>query len=125
MEKSSNSLFKTIAFVIIAAITCLLFFGLNDKSKTDMEWLSFGFIMFSEVLLYVSTLISGFMNDGNVTGGDIISVGVLYTIASFVLNLGFINMINTFRVLLVWNIVIVLICLLLFAFLSFTKKKKN
>ena len=35
--KNSNLLIKTIIFILVVALTCLIFFGLGDSNKTDME----------------------------------------------------------------------------------------
>lgn len=58
-NKNSNIIVKTIIFILVACLTCLIFFGLNEDTKTEMELIAFGFLMFAELVTYISALIPG------------------------------------------------------------------
>ena len=114
----SNWLFSTIAFVLVVALTCLLFFGLGPEDKTDIQLVAFGFILGAEAVIYLSVLIAGFMRSKN---GDVIAAGVLYAIASFVIN--YVLDITTIKTLVVFNISLIIVYLLLLSVLLIPKKK--
>ncbi len=121
MEKNSNNLIKTIIFVVIVAITCLIFFGLNESDKTDVQLVSFGFILFAEFAIYASILLSTIFNERKLNSADIISTGVLYAIGSFLINT--ILNINEMRPLIIYNIIAILIYIALLSSVILIKKK--
>lgn len=121
MENNSNSLAKTIIFVIAVAITCLVFFGLGDEDKTDMQLVSFGFLLFAELVVYLSVLLPGVLGNKKLSGADVISLGILYAIAVVFLNY-FVNFVEM-RPLVIYNIIAILLYLLLFAVVLMGKKK--
>ncbi len=125
MEKSSNGLLKTIIFVIIAGITCLLFFGLGNEDKTEMQLWAFVFILFAELVVYFSTLMPGMLTGTKVTGADAISAGLVYGVAALLINTVFFSSIDTLRTLIVINVAAILAYLLLFALVVLMKKKKE
>ena len=122
MEKSSNSLVKTVIFILVAGITCLSFFGLGDQDKTDMELVSFGFLMFAELVVYLSILILGMVNSRNLSGADVISLSILYLISNIIIN--YFMLFEEMRTLIVFNVLAILIYLLLFAVVLLMKKAK-
>jgi hypothetical protein len=121
VNKGSNTLIKTIMFIIVVALSCLLFFGLGDTDKTGVQLVSFGFIIFAELVIYVSTLLPSVIKSEKITSADIISCGVLYAIAAFLINIVF--SITEMRPLVVFNIAAILAYLLLFAIMVLMKKK--
>lgn len=121
MNKGSNALIKTIIFIIVAAITCLVFFGLGEDDKTDLQLVSFGFLMFAELVVYLSVLIPSMINGKNMTGADVVSVSILYAIAVVVIN--YYVEFSVMRYLVIWNIIAILVYLLLFAGVLLMKKK--
>lgn len=123
VNRGSNSLVKTIIFLVIAGLTCLLFFGLGDTDKTDLQLVSFGFIMFAELVIYLSVLLPGLIGTTKLTDADVISVGILYAIASFGINFVFSSSITEMRPLIVYNIAAILVYLLIFAVVVLMKKK--
>ena len=48
--KNGNYLVKTILFVLVIGLSCLLFFGLGNAEKTTHELISFGILALSEFL---------------------------------------------------------------------------
>ena len=121
MNKGSNALIKTIIFIIVAAITCLVFFGLGNDDKTEMELVSFGFLMFAELVVYLSVLISGMISGKNMSGADVVSTSLLYMVA--VLFINYFVKFETMRYLVIWNIIAILVYLLLFVSVLLMKKK--
>lgn len=122
-KRGSNYLIKTIIFIVIAALTCLLFFGLGSEKKKDLELVSFGFLMFAEVVVYVSALLPGLIGTTNLSDADVISLGGLYAITSLLIN--FIIKITPMRTLIVINVAAILIYVILFFIVLLNKKKKK
>lgn len=122
-KRGSNYLIKTIIFVVIAALTCLLFFGLGNEKKEDLELVSFGFLMFAEVVVYVSALLPGLIGTTNLTDADVISLGALYAIASLLIN--FVIKLTPMRTLIVINVAAILVYVILFFIVLLNKKKKK
>lgn len=121
VNKGSNTLIKTIMFLIVVALSCLLFFGLGNTDKSGIQLVSFGFIIFAELVVYVSTLLAGIIKSEKITSADIISCGILYAIASLLINMVF--SITEMRPLIVFNIAAILAYLLLFTIVIGMKKK--
>ncbi len=125
MEKKkgkSNNLIKTILFLVIVLLTCLLFFGLGSEKKEDLELVSFGFFMFSEVVLYIMTLLPSLVETKSLSSSDITSVGFLYLITSLFIN--FIIIIKPMRTLVVINIASILVYIILFLIILLNKRKR-
>lgn len=123
-KKNSNFLAKTLVFIIVLALTCLLFFGLFEEKKTDLQLVSFGFFIFAELVIYLSALLPTIFNQKfEKNKADIISAGVLYGLASLLINCIFISYITTMRLLLVLNISLILIYLLIFTIVIIQKRR--
>ena len=118
---SSNALVKTIIFIIIAGITCLIFFGLGSDDKTDMELVSFGFLMFAELVVYLSALIPAMINSKKLSGADVISLAILYAVADVFIN--YFMIFEEMRHLIIFNVIAILLYLLLLSVVVLTKKK--
>ena len=101
-----------------------MFFGLGDSDKTTNQLISFGFIIFAELVIYLSTLAGGMIESKKVTEADIISAGVLYAIASFIINLRFSYVVDT-KTLIVINVAAILAYLLLLVVVVAMKKNKK
>lgn len=121
MKKKSNLLTKVLIFVIIAAISCLFFFGLSDAPKTDMELVSFGFLMFAELVICLGVVVSDVLKLKKLNGADIVSAGILYAVFVIIINyvIPFLNM----RYLLVYNIAAILGYALLLLVVSLNKSE--
>lgn len=119
MEKSKNNfLVKSIIFILVVAITCLLFFGLGDDTKTTNQLISFGILVFSELLIFISIVISSLRKDKS---ADLLSLSILYTLAIIILN--YVIKISITKDLIIWNIVLFLIYLIIGLSVSFRKNK--
>ena len=120
--KNSNILIKTIIFILVVALSSLIFFGLGSNNKTDLELVSFGFITFSELILYLTILIPSFINLKRLNNSDFISVGIFYFIGSIIINLIFLNNFNEIKTLVIYNIIEMIIFMILFSIISLRKK---
>ena len=123
-SNNSNRLIKTIIFILVVGLSCLIFFGLNDKTKTDMELIAFGFLMFAELVTYITTLIPGIKQFKKVEESDIVSCGILYLITSIVINCICFSSIESIRYLVVINIIVIMVYLILFCLILLRKKGK-
>ncbi len=124
MKKNSNEsniLLKTIALIIIISITFLLFFGLNENSKTDVEIISFCFIILTEIVVYISFILPNLFNTKKLNKYDIISAGLLYAAISITINLPL--KIAEARPLIIYNVIAILIYFLIFIISILIKKK--
>ena len=120
--KNSNLLIKTIIFILIVALTCLIFFGLGNSNKTDMELISFGFISFAELVVYLTIVIPSFINLKKLESSDFTAIGVLYFISSIILNIVFLNSFNEAKTLVIYNVIEIIIFLIIFSTLSLRRK---
>ena len=124
MEKNnSNILIKTIIFISLIAISCLIFFGLGKENKVDTEIVSFGFIMFSALVAYLSIIIPSIMNLKKLSTSDISACGILYLLSSIVANCIFIHNLTIMKTLVIINIIIFIIFLIIFCSVMLRKKK--
>lgn len=114
----TNWLTSTIVYVLIIALTCLLFFGLGESDKTEIQLVAFGFLIGAITVVYLSVLIAGFVRSRN---ADIVSAGLLFAVAAFLINNVF--DITTTKTLVIINIAAIIIYLLLLTVLFMPKKK--
>lgn len=114
----SNWLFNTIVYILIVSLTCLLFFGLGEGDKTELELVAFGFFVGSETVFFLSVLIAGFMREKN---ADVISAGLLFLVASYLIN--YVFSISTTKTLVIFNIAAIILFLLLLTVLLVPRKK--
>ena len=108
MKEKNNYLVKSIIFILVIAISCLLFFGLGSATKTTNQLISFGVLVFSEVLIFASIIISSLKKDKS---SDLLSLSILYTLATLILN--YLIKISVTKDLIIWNIVLFLIYLII------------
>ncbi len=114
----SNWLYSTIIYVLVVALTCLLFFGLAEADKTDLELVSFGFLIGSITVIYLSVLISGFIRSKN---SDVIATGCAYAVFSYLVN--YVFEISTMKTLIIYNVVAIILYLLLVTVVLVPRKK--
>ncbi len=120
-NKGSNSLIKTVIYLILVALYCLLFFGLGNSEKTDMQLASFGFIMFAMLVVYLSCLLPGVIGSQRITTADAVSASIIFAIAVFIINQ--IVVFTEMKTLVVINFAAILAYLLLFTVVVLMKKK--
>ena len=115
--KNNNTMIKTIVFVLVAGLTCLLFFGLGETEKTKPELISFGVLLFSELLIYLSLIIPSKTEHNNL---DLLSASVLYAIGAIILK--YIIKPAIIKHLIVWNVAIFLVYLIIVVIVTSRKK---
>lgn len=115
--KNGNYLVKTILFLLVIGLSCLLFFGLGNKEKTPHELISFGILAFSEFLVYISIIISNIQKDDSM---DLFFASTLYALASTILN--YVIKLLVIKELIIWNIAVFMIYLIVVV--SVMAKKK-
>ena len=121
--KNSNILIKTIVFILAIAIACLVFFGLGKENKSDMEIVSFGFIMFGAVVTYITVIISSIRIFKKIEGSDVISCGVLYLIATIITNCAFFSYFEDMKSLIIVNAIEIIVFLIIFCLVMLRKKQ--
>lgn len=121
MEKNSNILKKTIIFILVVALSCLIFFGLGSTNKTELELVSFSFITFAEFVVYLSVLIPSFIKFKKLQKSDLIAAGILYFIASIAINLIFFNSFSDVKTLVVSNAIEIILFLIIITIISLRK----
>ena len=105
----SNWLYSTIIYV---------FFGLAEGDKTDLELVSFGFLIGSITVIYLSILIAGFIKNKN---SDVIATGCAYAVFSYLVN--YVFNISTMKTLIIYNIAAIILYLLLVTIVLVPRKK--
>ena len=116
--KNGNYLVKTILFVLVIGLSCLLFFGLGNAEKTMNELLSFGILAFSEFLIYVSIIVSNMLKDDSM---DLVLASIIYTFASTILN--YVIKLSVIKELIVWNIAVFMVYLIIVVIVVTSRKK--
>lgn len=122
-SKNSNLLVKTIIFILFVALTCLIFFGLGNEDKTEMQLVAFGFILFAELVTYITVLIPGIKNLKKLVSSDITAWGSLYLITSLITNCACFSKISDIKTLVVINSIEIIIFLILICVILLKKKK--
>lgn len=120
-NNNSNILIKTIIFILVVCLSCILFFGLGEEAKTDMELIAFGFIMFSELIAYITILITSIIKMKKLESSDIVSVGSLYFLACLITNCICFSSIETIKLLIIINTVVVIVFMILFCIVLLRK----
>jgi hypothetical protein len=116
--KNENYLVKTILFVLVLSLSCLLFFGLGNAEKTTHELISFGILALSEFLVFISIIICNVKKDKTL---DLVFASILYAVASTFLN--FVIKLSVTKDLIVWNAAIFIVYLFFVVILVSSRKK--
>lgn len=117
--KNNNLLVKTIVFILVLALTFLVFFGLGSEKKTEMELISFGIVVFSELLIFLSTIIPGILKKNSL---DSLSASCLYALGVLIIN--YLVKFNTLKDLVVWNIALFIVYLIVLTIVLLPKKHR-
>lgn len=117
-DKNKNYIVKTIVFLLIVGLTCLLFFGLGNEEKTTNELIAFGILVFSEVLVFGSIVVCNLLNK---SPDDALAASALYALATIILN--FIVNLTITKDLIIWNIVVFIVYLIILLLVATRKKK--
>lgn len=114
----SSILKKSLVFILIVILSFLLFFGLGDLEKTTNQLISFGILIFSELLIFLSIILPSIKSKSI---EDLLSASVLYTFMTIILN--YIIRPSLTKSLIVWNVALFIIYLIIVIIVCFKKKK--
>ena len=121
-EKSSNSLIKTMIFILTVGLSCIIFFGLMEGKKTEMEYTAFGLVLFALLIVYISVLIAGIKNYKKLNSTDIVSFGILYFLTNIITNIFCFNSISSLKSLILINSIEIIIFMILICIVMLKKK---
>ena len=121
-EKSSNILIKTLIFILTIGLSCVIFFGLMNGTKTEIDYTAFGLILFAEFIVYLSVAIAGHKKNGKLNGTDIVSFGILYFITNIITNWFCLSSIGTLRLLIIINTIEIIIFMILICLVALKYK---
>ena len=122
-EKSSNSLIKTMIFILTIGLSCIIFFGFMEGEKTAMEYTAFGLVLFAELIVYISVLIAGVKEEKKLNSADIVSFGILYFLTNIITNVFCFNSIDTLKLLILINSIEMIIIMIIICIVLLKKKK--
>lgn len=124
MKKENNGI-KFIIFILVAALTSVLFFGLGESPKEELELVAFYFIILAELAVYISNIIPGMLKNDVLKPGDLVASTSLYAFASFLLNIAFLEMIDEVKHLVVYNVALLIILLLIISIVYMVKSNNQ
>ena len=107
---SKNKKYITIIGLIIAILfSFLIFFGIGNAEKTQMQISSFIFVLLTEIIIFANIIIltSKKLNTFAIAG--ISSSTIIYAIISLIVNILFVGVFKTIRTNLVFNFGLLLI----------------
>ena len=121
----NKKIILTIALLIIVALSFLLFFGIGENKKSDIQIASFIFIVLDELITY--GIILGTTNKKNnaFSISGLVSITVIYLIISLIFNGLLIGIFNSLRNILVFNFSAILIYALIIAVIFLAKKEEH
>lgn len=117
-KKDNSIIVKTIVFILVVALTFLVFFGLGSDKKAEMELISFFIVVFAELLIFLSTVIPTILNKDPM---DALSASSLYAVGAIILN--YIVKLSTIKELIIWNVALFIVYLIVLVIVLFRKKK--
>ena len=123
---SKNKKYITIIGLIIAILfSFLIFFGIGNAEKTQMQISSFIFVLLTEIIIFANIIIltSKKLNTFAIAG--ISSSTIIYAIISLIVNILFVGVFKTIRTNLVFNFGLLLIYVFVVVMVMFFKKEEK
>ena len=124
MKKNKN-IILSISLLIAIALSTLLFFGIGDSSKNEIEISSVLFIILMELIIFFNTFIILNKNLNTFTVAGLSSSTFLYSICSLIFNILLISIFSTVKNILVFNFSILLLYLFIDSMIILFKKESN
>ena len=121
---SKNKKYITIIGLIIAILfSFLIFFGIGNAEKTQMQISSFIFVLLTEIIIFANIIIltSKKLNTFAIAG--ISSSTIIYAIISLIVNILFVGVFKTIRTNLVFNFGLLLIYVFVVVMVMLFKKE--
>ncbi len=123
---SKNKKYITIIGLIIAILfSFLIFFGIGNAEKTQMQISSFIFVLLTEIIIFANIIIltSKKLNTFAIAG--ISSSTIIYAIISLIVNILFVGVFKTIRTNLVFNFGLLLIYVFVVVMVMLFKKEEK
>ena len=123
---SKNKKYITIIGLIIAILfSFLIFFGIGNAEKTQMQISSFIFVLLTEIIIFANIIIltSKKLNTFAIAG--ISSSTIIYAIISLIVNILFVGVFKTIRTNLVFNFGLLLIYVFVVVMVMLFKKEEQ
>ena len=123
---SKNKKYITIIGLIIAILfSFLIFFGIGNAEKTQMQISSFIFVLLTEIIIFANIIIltSKKLNTFAIAG--ISSSTIIYAIISLIVNILFVGVFKTIRTNLVFNFGLLLIYVFVIVMVMLFKKEEK
>ena len=125
-KMSKNKKYITIIGLIIAILfSFLIFFGIGNAEKTQMQISSFIFVLLTEIIIFANIIIltSKKLNTFAIAG--ISSSTIIYAIISLIVNILFVGVFKTIRTNLVFNFGLLLIYVFVVVMVMLFKKEEK
>ena len=123
---SKNKKYITIIGLIIAILfSFLIFFGIGNAEKTQMQISSFIFVLLTEIIIFANIIIltSKKLNTFAIAG--ISSSTIIYAIISLIVNILFVGVFKTIRTNLVFNFGLLLLYVFVVVMVMLFKKEEK
>lgn len=124
MKKNKNIIIN-ILLIIVIALSMLLFFGIENTTKSGIQISSFVFIIVTELIIYFNVLIILNKKLNTFTIAGLSSSTFIYSICSIVFNIILISIFQTVKNILVFNFSILLVYAFIVAIIMLLKKESN
>lgn len=121
--KNKKNAVLCIALIIVIAFSLLLFFGIGEKQKTEIQISSFIFAIVTELVIFcnIFLMLNKKLNTFSVAG--LSSTTFLYAGSSLLFNILLVDIFTTLRGILVFNFSILLIYLFIDTIIILFKKE--
>lgn len=122
--KKRKDIILSIALLIIILLSFVLFFGIGNVEKNEIQISSFVFVIVTELIVYTNALliVNKKLNTFLIAG--LCGTTFLYTICSFLFNALLNGVFSTIRGILVFNFSLLLLYLIICTIIILFKKEK-
>lgn len=115
----------TIGLIIAILLSFLIFFGIGNAEKTQMQISSFIFVLLTEVIIFANIIILTSQKLNTFAIAGISSSTFLYSIISLIVNTVFVGIFKTIRTNLVFNFGLLLIYVFILVMVMLFKKEEK
>lgn len=121
--KNKKNIILSIALIIVIAFSFVIFYGVGDSPKTEIQTISFVFIIITELVVFANSLLitNKKMNMFAIAG--LSTTTFLYAVVSIIINILAMGLFTTIKSIIVFNISIILIYLFIDTMIILFKKE--
>lgn len=121
--KNKKNIILSIALIIVIAFSFVIFYGVGDSPKTEIQTISFVFIIITELVVFANSLLitNKKMNMFAIAG--LSTTTFLYAVVSIIINILAMGLFTTIKSIVVFNISIILIYLFIDTMIILFKKE--